>query len=203
MNGNTLFLVIRHGETDWNRQNRMMGSSDIPLNAEGLLQARKTAKYMASLPLDHIVSSPLTRAMQTAEAIRTYHMHIPITTLYHIRERTFGELEGLVYEEANARCPQLTMGSMWQYPDFRPPGGESIADVRKRAERALIHLLASYRGKTVAVVTHGAFIRNFLSVMLDLPLPEINSYGFGNASISVASYTPHHGGYAHILNRKP
>lgn len=196
------FLVVRHGQTQWNKENRMMGISDIPLTVEGVKQAEAVARYLKSYPIDYIISSPLLRAVQTAQAIQAHHSHIPITTMADVHERSFGVLEGLTYEEANARYPQIVLGTMWQYPRFRPPGGESLSDVAARAKRIIEHLADdAYRGRTVAIVSHGSFIRNFLSVILDIPLEEVNRYGFANASVSVVRYSPETGGEAHVLNK--
>ncbi len=180
-----------------------MGISDIPLTEIGLAQAIRIAAYIKTYPIDHIVSSPLIRAYQTAQAIRTYHKHIDIQTMDTLHERSFGVLEGLTYDEANARYPQIILSGMWQYPNFRPSGGESLTDVASRAKTTIDDLSTRYAGQTVAVISHGSFIRNFLSVLLDLPLEEVNKYGFANASLSVARYSPETGGEAHVMNRTP
>lgn len=178
----------------------MMGSSDLPLNNTGKSQAQTVAHFMCSYPLDAIVSSPLLRARETADEIASRYPHIPRSELPELRERSFGVLEGLTYEEANTRYPQITLGTMWQYPEFRPEGGESILDVRVRAEKAADIIVSSHRGKSVAVVTHGAFIRNFVSVLLNIPLEHANEYRFYNTSLSIIEYSDMHGGQAHLLN---
>lgn len=178
-----------------------MGISDIPLTKEGLKQASSVAKYLKNYPIDHIVTSPLLRALETARAIHTHHPNIQLEVIPDLHERSFGSLEGLSYEEANRRAPQMVMGTMWQYPRFRPPEGESLADVARRATRVIDRLVTQYAGQTIAVVSHGSFIRNFLSVLLKLPLEEINKYEFVNASISVVKYSPVSGGEAHVLNK--
>lgn len=203
MSAKTTFLVIRHGQTLWNKENRMMGISDIPLTEIGLAQAIRVAAYTRGYPIDRIITSPLIRAYQTAQAIRTYHKHIEIQKMNTLHERSFGILEGLTYDEANALYPQIILSGMWQYPNFRPPEGESLTDVASRARLALLELSNRYEGQTVAIISHGSFIRNFLSVLLNLPLEEVNKYGFANASLSVVRYSPKTGGEAHILNMTP
>ena len=179
----------------------MMGVSDIPLNKEGLRQAKIVAMYLKAYPIDRIITSPLVRARETAQVIQTHHPHIELKEIPDLHERSFGILEGLKYEEANARFPQIILGSMWQYPNFRPPHGESLADVTKRAQKVIKRFVADYSGQTIVVVSHGSFIRNFIAVLLNLPLEEINKYGFANASVSVVRYSPRTGGEAHVLNK--
>lgn len=198
----TTFLIIRHGQTEWNRVGRLMGISDIPLTPLGKKQAQMTAQYLKNYPIDAIVTSPLKRAAETAEILSASHKNADFVTLQELRERSFGKLEGLFYEEVNSRYPQLTIGTWWQYPNFRPPDGESLEEVLVRADRAIHILLRTYAGKTVAVVSHGTFIRNFIAKLLDIPRAEINTYGFDNASISVVRVTSL-GGEAHILNMLP
>ncbi len=179
----------------------MMGISDIPLTAEGRKQAKSVAGYLKHYPMDRIVTSPLSRALETAEAIRSFHPSIPIEKVSDLHERSFGVLEGLLFEEATTRYPQIVMGEMWQYPDFRPPHGESLSDVAKRAQKVINYLTSSYSGQTIVIVSHGSFIRNFLAELLKLPLEEVNKYWFSNASVSVVRYSPLSGGEAHILNK--
>lgn len=196
----TTFFVIRHGQTEWNSANRLMGVSDIPLNTEGKKQAIAAADYLKTIPLDIIVTSPLQRAVETARIIRKHHPEVPLKKLDKLHERNFGSLEGKKYEEANNLYPQIILGHMWQYPDFRPPDGESLSDVSQRAKHVITHLLRHYEGQKIGVISHGSFIRNFFSVLLDIPLEHINDYGFANTSLSIASYSAIHGAEAHIMN---
>lgn len=177
-----------------------MGISDIPLNKEGKKQASQTALYLQDYPVDIIVTSPLKRAVQTARAIQSYHPDTELVCIDNLRERSFGILEGLSYEDANARYPQIIFRTMWHYPNFRPPQGESLSDVAARAKAVIDQLLRKYAGRTVIVVSHGSFIRNFLSALLILPLEEINAYTFTNASLSVVRHSPMHGWQAHVIN---
>jgi len=77
----TTLLIIRHGETQWNKENRMMGISDIPLNHEGMTQAKEVATYLKDYPIDVIVTSPLIRAVQTAQEIHKHHSGSTFKTL--------------------------------------------------------------------------------------------------------------------------
>jgi broad specificity phosphatase PhoE len=87
------FYFVRHGQTDWNKENKVMGQIDIPLNATGLEQAQVAAKNIAQLEISHIVSSPLQRAMQTSEIIATA-INRPITVIDELTQNALGVLEG-------------------------------------------------------------------------------------------------------------
>jgi len=196
----TTFFVVRHGQTDWNKNGRLMGISDIPLNDAGKQQADNVARYLKTTHLDLVVTSPLKRAVQTAQAIQRYHANTPLKKLTGLHERNFGILEGKSYEAASAMYPQIVLGRMWQYPRFRPPDGESLNDVSARSKRVIRYLLTHCEGKHIAIVTHGSFIRNFFAVFLDIPLEQVNEYGFTNTSLSIARYSSAHGAEAHIMN---
>lgn len=199
MNASTL-VIIRHGETEWNKTYRLMGSSDLPLNRTGKLQAKRVAKYLKDYPFDLIATSPLTRAQQTANAVASYHPGTPVIVVPELREREFGVLEGMEHDTVNALHPQIVFHTVWQYPNHRPEGGESVLDVLTRAKAALTYLTEEFGGKSIAVVSHGAFIRIFLSNLLNVPHENIHGHGFGNASVSVVRYSPGNGGEAHVLN---
>lgn len=195
----TTLIIVRHGQTDWNAARRFMGAEDIPLNETGVRQVQQAAEALKSLPIDSILYSPRIRTRQTAQAIGTHHPNATQHMFEPIRERNFGILEGMTYNEANMKYPQIIMGQMWQYPAFAPEGGESINDVRRRAEDALRHINESYRGKHIVLVSHGAYIRIFLSTLLSVPLEHINEYGVANASISIARQTIE-GWEVHLIN---
>jgi broad specificity phosphatase PhoE len=196
----TTFFIIRHGQTDWNKEGRMMGVTDIPLNKTGIHQATIVGEYLQTIPLEIIVTSPLQRAVQTAQIIQKHHRGTPLKKIHRLHERNFGILEGKTYEEANSMYPQIVLGKMWQYPDFQPPQGESLRHVSHRARQVIQHLLRHYEGKHIAVITHGSFIRNFIATFLNIPLEHANEYGFINTSLSIMRYSPTHGAEAHIIN---
>jgi len=149
--GTTLCLV-RHGETDWNVARRYQGWTDIPLNATGLAQTGLVAEAMASQHWDAIVSSPLSRALVTAEAIATRVGIATVTTDDDLRERGYGVGEGLTLAEREAQWP----GTDW-------PGLESIDDLRDRVLAALDRIVETYRGERVVVVCHGGVINVVLA----------------------------------------
>jgi len=146
----TRFFLVRHGETEWNRIHRIQGSSDIPLNDTGRSQALKVGGVLSRHTFDLIVSSPLSRAMETATIIaRRLQMPLPLP-LPALVERHYGEAEGATREELDARFPG----------DTPVPGRESRDDVHKRVLRALGDLAIRHPHADIVAVTHGGVIRS-------------------------------------------
>jgi broad specificity phosphatase PhoE len=152
----TLIHLIRHGETDWNATNRYQGSSDIPLNDTGRDQAVALAETMRGESWDLIVSSPLSRAMDTAKAVAGA-IGIPeddIVPDKRAQERSYGDAEGLTLSERE---------KVW--PDGEWPGLESWENVALRAMELLDELVASHAGERILVVCHGGFINSILATI--------------------------------------
>jgi broad specificity phosphatase PhoE len=164
----TLLTLVRHGETDWNRDRRIQGSTDIPLNDTGRAQARTAA---AALSGDIIVSSDLSRARETAQIIAD-ELGLPAPRSYpELRERSYGEAEGVEAAEFLRRWGD------WHSAEI--PGAEPWPHLRRRALRALAHVVRDARRTTapgaasVIVVTHGALIRELLRHATGGELPPI------------------------------
>lgn len=161
--------LMRHGETDWNVQHRMQGHSDIPLNRRGRMQAQKAARGMLALPIDRILTSPLSRAKQTAQTVAAGR-GVPVLIEERLIEMGFGAMEGAVLPEH----PELQ--GIFSDPAHYVPGegAESYAqlDARCRAvlEEVLPPLEENYHD--VLLVSHGAFIRGVVQRVLDRPLSQ-------------------------------
>lgn len=148
----TLFLV-RHGETDWNLQQRFQGSQDIPLNETGRTQARNLAATW-DRPVDLVVASPLSRARETAEILAAA-LGLPIHHLdRRLLERSFGRGEGLTVAER-----------LIQWPDGRVPGLEPAETLRGRARAFLQEATSEFPGRKILAVSHGGLINGILSVV--------------------------------------
>jgi len=148
----TLLYLVRHGETDWNAQRRIQGSTDIPLNATGRSQAAATALLLGRRRFDAVVASPLSRAAETG-AIIAAHLGLPAPTTYAgLAERSYGEAEGLTDTEVAER-----------YPDDDVPGRESRAALVARATETLAEIAVRYDAGAVVVATHGAVIRSLVN----------------------------------------
>jgi 2,3-bisphosphoglycerate-dependent phosphoglycerate mutase len=138
----TTLLLARHGETDWNRELRIQGSSDIALNERGREQASALAQELADVPLDAIYSSDLSRARETADAVAATH-ELEIQLDPRLRERSFGSWEGLTRED------------IAQLPDGSRHDGESDDEVRERVLEAVQAIADAHPGEQVLVVAHG------------------------------------------------
>jgi probable phosphoglycerate mutase len=157
----TELIVIRHGETDWNRQLRFQGQIDVPLNDAGRRQAQRLAEHLAQrqdgAPIDVVVASDLRRARETAEALlaRT-EAALHVEPLW--REQAFGILEGLDVPTIQQRHPELWARWVRHEADFALPEGESNAAFFARVQRALSAVVAAHTGRRVAIVTHGGVL---------------------------------------------
>lgn len=145
----TDLYLVRHGETAWNRQRRIQGLTDIPLNDTGREQARTTGMLLTRRPITRIVASPLSRARETAEIIAAQLGLREPELREAFVERNYGEAEGLDFHEIDVRYP----------PGVEVPGRESREDVAARVIPALQSLAVEYPGEAIAVVSHGGAIR--------------------------------------------
>jgi probable phosphoglycerate mutase len=166
----TELIVIRHGETDWNRQHRFQGQIDVPLNAIGLEQADRLGRRLADEPVDVLVCSDLQRARSTAEPLwRVRGLQPVIEPLW--REQGFGVLEGLDVGTIQQRHADLWAQWTRHDADYAlPGGGESNQAFHARVMRAMQALLAAHAGRRVAVVTHGGVLDMLWRTANALPL---------------------------------
>jgi uncharacterized phosphatase len=151
----TLLYLVRHGETDWNRERRIQGSTDIPLNEVGREQAARAGALLSRRHWDGIASSPLARAYETAQIIGAELGLADIEILEDLVERAYGEAEGLVDSELAARFPGET----------EVPGRETREQVAARVLPSLIALAERHPGSNLIVATHGAVIRTVMETV--------------------------------------
>ncbi|WP_051378041.1 histidine phosphatase family protein [Derxia gummosa] len=161
--------MARHGQTDLNAQQRFQGTSDPPLNAEGIAQAEALALRLPP-GLTRIVASPLRRAHQTAAIVAARH-GLPVLLMEGFRERAYGVFEGLCREEIEARYPELWARRIARHWDDGPPGGETMRAAVERVRAALDALAAEHAGETVLLVAHGFVARAVHLLLRELP-PE-------------------------------
>ena len=166
----TELIVIRHGETDWNRQHRFQGQIDVPLNDAGLAQADRLARRLADERIDVLVCSDLQRARCTAEPLLQFRSLAPaVDALW--REQGFGVLEGL--DVPTIRSQHGALWNQWvrHEADYAlPQGGESNTAFHARVMRALQVLVAAHAGRRVAVITHGGVLDMLWRQAHGLPL---------------------------------
>ena len=153
----TELLFIRHGETDWNRQQRFQGQIDVPLNATGMAQAARVAERLAADRHDALFSSDLQRARETAAPLGAA-WRMPPLALPGFREQNFGVLEGLDVPTIQARHPDLWQRWLEHRADYALPGGESLRQFHTRVMAAVHELAAAHASARLAVVTHGGVL---------------------------------------------
>ncbi len=157
----TELLFIRHGETDWNRRQCFQGQIDVPLNGNGLEQARRLGVRLAAEPHDLLFSSDLSRARQTAAPVAAAWGLEPVL-VPGLREQKFGEWEGLDFPAIEQRYADLWPLWLEQDIDFAVPGGESLRQFHTRVMRAVTELAAQAEaarpGQRLAIVTHGGVL---------------------------------------------
>ncbi|RZL66004.1 MAG: histidine phosphatase family protein [Variovorax sp.] len=150
-------MLIRHGETDWNRELRFQGHIDIPLNDMGHEQARRLGLRMAGETAQHMVSSDLLRAQQTA-APAAQQLALPIVTTVGLREQHFGVVEGMRAEEIQNLHPRAWEEWLEFREDHAMPNGETPRAFHARIIEALGALVAAHTGQRLVVVTHGGVL---------------------------------------------
>jgi len=185
----TRILAIRHGETAWNVDTRIQGQLDIPLNDIGRWQAHRLALAMAEEALDAIYSSDLLRAYETAQAVAAGSGR-DIVTDVGLRERGFGEFEGLTFKEIEQRWPEQSERWRRRDPSFGPAGGEVLSDFYDRSVATVLRLAAVHPGQTIAVVAHGGVMDCLYRAATRLALDAPRTWQLGNASINRLLHSP-------------
>ncbi len=183
----TEILLIRHGETDWNRVRRMQGHIDIGLNSHGRLQAQALAKALAGEPPAAIYASDLQRARDTAQAVADIHgmsVHIEIA----LRERCYGAFEGLRYDDISQHFPEAFAQWRARDPHARFPSGEREAETAHefylRSVAAVLTLAKRHPGEKILVLTHGGVLDSLYRAAQDMSLQAERNFEIKNAAIN-------------------
>jgi len=164
----TRIVLIRHGQTAWNREVRFRGRADVELDETGLRQAEATGRYLAARwPVTAVYASPMCRAMQTAEAIARIQ-GLTARPLEGLLDIDFGEWQGLSPNEVAQRYPNLYRAWLEAPHTVHFPGGESLDVVRKRVVAALDEVIARHPEQSVALVSHTVVNRVLLCAVLGL-----------------------------------
>jgi probable phosphoglycerate mutase len=181
----TRLVLVRHGATAHSAQRRFSGRNDLALDPTGERQAAALAARDFGSP-DAVVSSPLRRARQTAEALAG-PLALPVTTDDDLAELDFGDWEALTFAEARAR-DAAALDAWSASPDIAPPGGESFAALGRRVRRAREAIVAAHPDATVVVVTHVTPIKTLVRFALDAPPQAMFRLHLDTASVSMIDY---------------
>lgn len=176
-------LLVRHGQTAWNAQGRNQGTADIPLDEVGFRQSEQVAGALLSERIKLVYSSNLMRAVQTAEEIAN-RSGVTITVDDRLRERDYGDWEGLTSEEIHLRSPEA-LRIYRSDPSFgSPPNGESGIDVFARSGYFLLTVLEEHKVGNVVIVSHGGTISNLLAALLNASPSSASCFRIFNCGIT-------------------
>lgn len=183
-------ILVRHGESEWNRIGRYQGQLDAPLSDLGLRQAEALAKRLSTEKLDAIFSSPLQRARRTAEAIAQYHPSLEIQHDPALLEIHHGDWQGLYAPEVREKYAEAL--EEWRvYPTrSQMPNGESFSNILKRTLNFRERVCQQYGSDaSIVVSTHDVVVKILIADALGMHMDRINRLWITNASISVVEYT--------------
>ncbi len=149
----TSIYLVRHGQTAWNKEEIFRGRTDVPLNETGLRQAELAGEYFKEMEIHAIYSSPLSRALETAQKIAQSH-DIKVQPLQGILDMSFGRWEGQSHLDIQKNDREIYRQWREEPHLVRLPSGESLDDVRVRAMAALEEVIRNHPGKTLILVSH-------------------------------------------------
>jgi broad specificity phosphatase PhoE len=191
-------ILVRHGETYWNKEGLVQGGdSDIELNDTGLEQARKLAAFLENEPITVILSSPLQRAIATAEVVASHHK-LPVEIDQGLRELKVGDLEGIPISNLRTTFSRFLM-QWWQDGEaMKLPNGESLIELQQRAWKVIEGLLERHKTSpehnedaTVVVVSHYFVTLAIILKALNLPLDYFIKFKLDLAGVSILELRDH------------
>lgn len=185
----TKLLLVRHGQVSIDNRGRYWGHTDIPLSAEGRMQAGRLRDRLSKERIAAVYSSDLARALDTAAIIVSNH-RVPVSRCLELREINFGEYEGLTFDEIKRRYPEAENSWRETRPGAGFPGGEGLSDLTRRVDRFLERLSIHVPQETVLVVAHGGPLRMLICRMVGLDPSRWWQVRIDPASLSILeSYT--------------
>ncbi len=185
-------LLVRHGETDWNRNGQFQGQIDIPLNDNGRQQGSKAAEFLKDVQLDFAVTSPMLRPKETAELIVKSHSHLELQLEDEFKEISHGLWEGRYEPEIEKSYPGLLKQWKTEPETVQMPEGENLEQVWSRVSNAWQKIIQSYNQQpvTVLVVAHDAVNKAILCQLFGLSPEHFWNFKQGNGAVTAIDY-PH------------
>ena len=180
----TRLVLVRHGETEWNRLGRYQGQSDIALNARGLAQAENLGKRLASEKIDAVYCSDLRRAKQTIRPLILGNKN-KVTYSKELRELNFGDFEGKYFEEI--KDSYIPLAQSWRDGNLEvtAPGGETLAQLGQRITCFADQISEKHSNETVLVVAHGGPLQMMICYLIDIDIQYWWRFHLDTASLSV------------------
>jgi len=179
----TEVFFIRHGRTSWNREGRLMGQTDIPLDAVGRRQAEAAAHWIGQYHPARVYASPLARARETGEAVAA-HLDLPLQVDERWSEVDMGAMAGLTWSEVEEEHPDFVRARKVDPANADRLNGESDRMMQRRAVDAFSDVVVECRSSTAAVTSHGGTIKAVLAHILDMPLGEKWRLQIANGSVT-------------------
>ena len=180
-------VLVRHGETEWNKLGRFQGQRDIALNDRGIAQAKETAQAVVQWQHSAVYSSPLDRTMQVAQEISRLSGK-PIKPVPGLQELSLGDLEGVSGEEMRNDWPEVYAAWRDDPATVSMPNGESLVELQERTWRALVeleqaHLQTQTQDEALILVSHNFAIRSMIGKILGMPLSNFHRMSLSLSSI--------------------
>jgi broad specificity phosphatase PhoE len=187
----TEIILVRHGETEWNVSETFRGRADVDLNETGMRQAELLGKYLSEEKIDLIYTSPLKRAVKTAEAIAKFQK-IEVKTVENLIDFNYGEWQGLTLEEVIERDDVLYQDWLDTPEQMRIPGGETLADVLNRAMPFVVNSVMRCREGKIALVSHRVVLKVIICALLKLDNAHFWDIKMDNGAITRFLYDGDH-----------
>lgn len=184
-------LLARHGQTDWNLEQRFQGQSDIPLNETGRKQAQALAERLSAESFNAVYSSDLQRAAETADIITQMSGYKPdLHPDARLREVNFGDWEGLTYAEIQTKYPDEL--AAWEKDLYKtaPPNGETLEELAIRVQSMLDDLRKKHDRQNILIVAHGGVLQTLICLALKLPPAMYWQFHLSIASLSQVAFYP-------------
>ena len=179
--------LIRHGETMWNREKRLQGHLDIGLNERGYWQASRLGEYLADKTIAAIISSDLSRAIDTAKEVAKHH-GLELQYDAGLRERHYGLMQGLSHDEIAIKHPRNHLAWKNREVDFQPESGESLQIFYDRVIRSVKFWANKYQDQDIAVVAHGGVLDCLNRAATGKTLEVQRDFEIFNASLNTLSF---------------
>jgi phosphoserine phosphatase len=180
----TEIYLVRHGETEWNKEGKFQGSTDIHLSKEGIVQAQ-LLKEVFHNNFDYVYTSPLSRARQTAEILCKDHPKVKPVVIEDLREINFGAWEGLTIHQIRKQYPNEYLSWYNDEINGNLVGGDlSLRNASNRAKKAILRLAEKHPGKRLVFVAHGGIIKAALIGIFDWKMTMYHRFFLGNTSVT-------------------
>ena len=193
-------ILVRHGQTGWNQERRIQGgNADTKINTEGERQCSCLALKLQTEKVAAVYSSPMSRALYTAEAVAKCH-NLPVTTDPDLREINCGTMEGVPIGDIGHRLQTLVQGGNEDELLFKQCGGESLEQLKDRAWGSIQRIAKTHTDGTVVVVSHYFTIAVILCTVLGLPPTQLGRFRLGETSVSNIMFDEKYGPFLALFN---